>query len=82
MTAIKEQFMQILPQMQRDIRVMSDSDVQQIINIYFQLKPKDESEKPFERTFGKLKDKITYVAPDFDSCIDDDPAAFGLEEYM
>ena len=44
MTAVQEQFMQILPQMQRDIRIMPDSDVQQIINIYVNWKPKQEQQ--------------------------------------
>lgn len=40
MTAVKEQFMQILSEMQRDVPRMQDSDVQQIINVYFSVKPK------------------------------------------
>jgi len=39
MTAIKEQFMQMLPQMQKDVASMSDSDVQQIINLWIKIKP-------------------------------------------
>ena len=42
----------------------------------------DKPKKPAKRTFGTMKDSITYIAPDFDSCFSDDPAAFGLEEYM
>ena len=35
-----------------------------------------------KRTFGSMKDDITYIAPDFDSCFSDNPAAFGMGEYM
>ena len=55
--------------------------INMIIMIDGQVKPR-ESEKPFRRKLGTLKDKMPYVAPDFDSCFDDDPTAFGLEEFM
>ena len=47
MTAVKEQFMQILPQIQRDVPSMPDSEVQQFLNIYVNWKPKQET--PEER---------------------------------
>lgn len=40
------------------------------------------SEKPPKRTFGSMKNDITYIAPDFDSCFSDDPKAFGMGDYM
>ena len=52
MTAVKEQFMQILPEMQRDVPSMPDSDVQMIINAYLSVRPKKaEADKlaEFER---------------------------------
>lgn len=58
---------------------------QKVINYVMSIKvekPKEQPEKPFRRQLGTMADKITYVAPDFDSCFEDDPAAFGLEEYM
>ena len=39
---------------------------------------KDEN---YGKENGEIKNKDFYMAPGFDSCIDDDPAAFGLEEY-
>ncbi len=49
MTAVKEQFMQMLPQMQKDVQLMSDSDVQQIINLWIKIKPeKSDAEKMAE----------------------------------
>ena len=51
MTAVKEQFMRIIPEMQRDVPGMTDSDVQQIINVYFRVRPKkskDEKMAEFE----------------------------------
>ena len=51
MTAVKEQFMQILPQIQRDVPSMPDSEVQQFINIYVNWKPKQET--PVEPMQGK-----------------------------
>ena len=61
------------------------SEQQKVINFVMSIKPDEpvkQSEKPFRRQLGTMADKITYVAPDFDSCFEDDPAAFGLEEYM
>lgn len=29
-----------------------------------------------------MSEKIVYDASDFDTCIENDPALFGLEEYM
>ena len=58
---------------------------QKVINFVMSIKPEKtakQPEKPFRRQLGTMADKITYVAPDFDSCFEDDPAAFGLEEYM
>ena len=52
MTAVKEQFMQMLPEMQRDVPSMPDSDVQMIINAYLSVRPKKaEADKlaEFER---------------------------------
>ena len=46
MTAVKERFMQILPEMQRDVPNMPDSDVQQIINIYVKWKPEAIRRQP------------------------------------
>ncbi len=49
MTAVKEQFMQMLPQMLKDVQLMSDSDVQQIINLWIKIKPeKSDAEKMAE----------------------------------
>ena len=45
-------------------------------------KPEEPTKKPFRRQLGTLKNKDFYMAPDFDSCIDDNPAAFGLEDYV
>ena len=54
-----------------------------VINFMVSFKKKEEStKKPFHRQLGALKNKDFYMAPDFGSCIDDDPAAFGLEEYV
>ena len=54
-----------------------------VINFMVSFKKKEEStKKPFRRQLGALKNKDFYMASDFDSCIDDDPAAFGLEEYV
>ena len=58
---------------------------QKVINFVMSIKPNNpvkQPEKPFRRQLGTMADKITYVAPDFDTCFEDDPAAFGLEEYM
>ena len=80
MTAIKEQFMQMLPQ---SLPEVPDDEVQYMINILVKWsKPKVEPKKPFRRQLGALKNENFYIAPDFDTCIDDDPAAFGLEEYV
>ena len=68
MTAVKEQFMQMLPQMQRDIPRMADSDVQKIINIYVNWKPENESEKQVKDTsmrIGAGKGKFN-LPDDFD----------------
>lgn len=62
-----------------------EPEQQKVINYVMSIKvekPKEQPEKPFRRQLGTMADKITYVAPDFDSCFEDDPAAFGLEEYM
>ena len=40
MTVAKEQLMRILPEMQREIPRMQDSDAQQIVNLWFSIKPK------------------------------------------
>ena len=79
MTAVKEQFMQMLPD---SLSGVPDIEVQYMINTLVKWNNGQNSEDSVERTFGKLKDKITYVAPDFDSCIEDDPKLFGLEEHM
>ena len=80
MTAVKEQFMQMLPQ---NLPGVPDDEVQYMINILVKWnKPKEEPGKPFRRKLGTMADKITYVATDFDSCFEDDPASFGLEKYM
>ena len=50
--------------------------------VHFVVTLKQEPLKPIKRTFGTMADDITFIAPDFDSCFDDDPAIFGLEEYM
>ena len=55
MTAVKEQFMQMLPQMQRDIPKMSDSEIQQFINIYVNWKPKqDQQTRKKHKAMGSL----------------------------
>ena len=55
MTTVKEQFMQILPQIQRDVSSMPDSEVQQIINIYMNWKPKQEQQtKKKHKAMGSL----------------------------
>ena len=66
MTAVKEQFMQILPQMQRDIASMSDSDVQKIINIYFQLRPMNKTEEDVSYRIGAGEGEFE-VPEDFDA---------------
>ena len=73
MTAVKEQFMQMLPGGLTDV---PDDEVQYMINILVKWKkPKGEQEKPFRRQLGVLKNKDFYMAPDFDTCIDNDPAS-------
>lgn len=42
----------------------------------------DTTWKTPKRTFGSMKNDITYIAPDFDSCFSDDPKAFGMGDYM
>ena len=79
MTAIKEQFMQILPQMQRDILVMSDSDVQQIINIYFQLRPMNNQEEDVSYRIGAGEGEFE-VPKDFDAGQDEIYAE--MERYV
>lgn len=55
MTAVKEQFMQILPQIQRDVPSMPDSEVQRFINIYVNWKPKQELQtKKMHKAMGSL----------------------------
>ncbi len=39
-------------------------------------------EKPIKRSFGSLANADFYISPDFDTCFEDEPEAFGLEEYM
>ena len=49
MTAVKEQFMQMLPEMQRDLEKMPDGDVQQLVNLWIRIKPeKSKAEKMAE----------------------------------
>lgn len=43
---------------------------------------REDSDTATVRTFGALANEEFYIAPDFDSCFEDDPVAFGLEEYM
>ena len=76
MTALKERFLQMLPERLPDL---SDEEVQYMINILVKW---EKMEKPVHRQLGVLRNKDFYMAPDFDSCIDDNPALFGLEEYM
>lgn len=69
MTAVKEQFMQVLTEMQRDVQNMSDSDVQQIINVYFKVKPKkskDEKMAEFEADMERCQEwaKDAGLTPD------------------
>ena len=67
MTAVKEQFMQMLPQIQRDISIMPDSDIRQIINIYVNCKPKNESEKQTKDTSMRIgAGKGKFLPDDFD----------------
>ena len=66
MTAVKEQFMQLLPQMERDISIMPDSDVQQIINIYFQLRPANKPEEDVSYRIGAGEGEFE-VPEDFDA---------------
>ena len=72
MTAVKERFMQILPQIQKDYPQMPDSDVQQMINIYVEWKPKQEQEEPIERQLGLGDGK--YKIPDDINAYDDEIA--------
>ena len=54
-----------------------------VVNFMVSFKnPEEPAKKPFRRQLGALKNKDFYMTPGFDSCIDDDPAAFGLEEYV
>lgn len=55
MTAVKEQFMQILPNIQRDVPSMPDSEVQQFINIYVNWKPeREQPTKKAHKAMGSL----------------------------
>ena len=64
MTAVKEQLMRILPEMERDIPVIQDSDAQQIVNLWFRVKPKRQ-EKP-----EQPKKSTTDENDDFDAKMD------------
>ena len=46
MTAVKERFTKILPELQRDYLKMPDSDVQQIINVWVKVRPEMPERKP------------------------------------
>ena len=80
MTLVKEQLIKMIPEMPNLIQQISDEQAEQVINILITIKKSPS--KQVKRTFGSMKDSITYVSEDFDSCIDDDPALLGLEEYM
>ena len=60
------------------INKMPEHEVEQfvLLNIRY------EQPKPKKRTFGCMKDAIAFVADDFDSYIEDNPATVGFEEYM
>ena len=76
MTSVKEQFMQILPQIQKNIARMSDSDVQQLVNLWFTVKPGD-TEESSERILGISDGKYKY--PDDINAYDDEIAElFGV----
>ncbi len=70
MTAVKEQFMQMLPQMQRDVPRMADSDVQLLMNLWVRIQPEEE-EVP-ERILGISDGKYKY--PDDINAYDDEIA--------
>lgn len=83
MTAVKQDLLTMVPEMPSLIPNLTEENAAKVRNIFMTVKvQKVESDTPFRRELGFMKDKIPYVAPDFDSCVDDDPAAFGLEEYM
>ena len=68
MTAVKEQFRQMIPDIEKNLPLMQDSDVQQIINIYVRWKPKNDSEEPKKDTslrIGAGKGKFN-LPDDFD----------------
>ena len=79
MTAVKEQFMQILPQMQKDISRMPDSDVQQIINVYFQLRPMNDTKEDVSYRIGAAEGEFE-VPEDFDAGQDEIYAE--MERYV
>ena len=65
------------------IKKLPDEFEDQIMNFILPLQTTDApNKKPLNRTPGTFADKITYIAPDFDSCIEDNPTALGLEAYI
>ena len=45
MTAVKEQFMQMLPDIEQNLPLMKDSDVQQFVNLWIRVKSKKMERK-------------------------------------
>ena len=66
MTAVKERFMQILPEMQRDVPRMADSDLQLLMNYYFQLRPANKTEEDVSYRIGAGEGEFV-VPEDFDA---------------
>lgn len=81
MTATQKKIIDLAPQV---VPFLTEEQAEQVRTIFMTVKvePDKNEEKPFRRTFGALANDDFYVAPDFDSCFDDDPALFGMEEYV
>lgn len=66
---------------------LSDDKMKQLIDFARFLKQSMEDVEASaeiipKRKFGCMANSFTFIAPDFDSCFDNDPSFAGLEDYV
>ncbi len=77
MTALRQQTVDLV---QRSIPEESLQQVHDILVTF--IKVEDNREVRPRRKPGALANDEFYIAPDFDSCFEDDPVACGMEDYV
>ena len=77
MTALRQEVIDLAQ------KAIPEENLQQVRDILITfVKPDVKNEPRLNRKPGALANDDFYIAPDFDTCFGDDPAAFGLEDYM